>query len=53
MTIGKKVIFRSFEGYFGNYEKFMHFLEKVISGKIVVDFHIFETSSRSPKTDFV
>ena len=26
------------EGYFGNYEKFMHFLEKAISRKIVTDF---------------
>ena len=26
------------EGYFGNYEKYMRFLEKAISGKIVADF---------------
>ena len=26
------------EGYFGNYEKSVHFFEKAISGKIVVDF---------------
>ena len=28
----------TFEGYFGNYEKFMRFLEKAISRKIVADF---------------
>ena len=26
------------EGYFGNYEKFMRFLKKAISGKILADF---------------
>ena len=26
------------KGYFRNYEKFVHFLEKDISGKIVADF---------------
>ena len=26
------------KGYFGNYEKFVHFLEKAISVKIVADF---------------
>ena len=47
--ICKKVIFGSFwkkfilavltsKGYFGNYEKSVHFLEKAISGKIVADF---------------
>ena len=28
----------TFEGYFRNYEESMHFMEKAISGKIVVDF---------------
>ena len=28
----------TFEGYFGNYEKSVRFLEKAISGKIVADF---------------
>ena len=32
------------EGYFGNYKKFMRFLEKDISGKIVADFRSFKTS---------
>ena len=32
------------EGYFGNYEKFVRFLEKAISGKIVSDFQSFKTS---------
>ena len=41
------------EGYFGNYEKSMHFLEKPISGKIVADFQSFKMSSRLPKIDFV
>ena len=51
----KKFIFGSFafEGYFGNYEKSVHFLEKAIFGKIVADFYRFKTSSRSPKIDFV
>ena len=64
MKICKKVIFGSFgrslflailtsEGYFGNYKKFVHFMEKAIYGKIVADFQSFKTSSRSPKTDFV
>ena len=26
------------KGYFGNYEKLVHFLENAISGKIVADF---------------
>ena len=34
----------TFEGYFGNYKKFVCFLEKAISGKIVADFQIFKTS---------
>ena len=32
------------EGYFGNYKKFVRFLEKAIFGKIVADFQIFKTS---------
>ena len=50
----KKFIFGilTSEGYFGNYKKLVHFLEKAISGKIVVDFQSFKTSSRSPKTNF-
>ena len=32
------------EGYFGNYEKSVRFLEKAISGKIVADFQSFKTS---------
>ena len=42
----KKFIFSSFafEGYFGNYEKSVRFLEKTISGKIVTDFQSFKTS---------
>ena len=46
MKICKKINFRrslflavlTSEGYFGNYEKFMLFLKKAISGKIVSDF---------------
>ena len=64
MKIYKKVIFGSFgrslfltvltfEGYFGNYKKFMCFLEKSISSKVVAYFQSFKTSLRSPKTDFV
>ena len=64
MKICKKMIFGSFwknlilavltfEGYFRNYEKFVHFLEKAIFGKIVADFHSFKKNLRSPKTDFV
>ena len=41
------------EGYFGNYEKSVRFMEKAISRKIVSDFQSFKTSLRSPKTDFV
>ena len=41
------------EGYFGNYEKSVYFLEKAISEKIVAYFHNFKTNSRSPKTNFV
>ena len=37
------------EGYFGNYENSMLFLEKAISGKFVADFQSFKMSSRSPK----
>ena len=39
-SIWKKLIFDSFDlrGYLGNYEKFVRFLEKVISKKIVADF---------------
>ena len=46
MKICKNVIFGSFDlqGYIGNYEKFVCFLKKVISGKIVV-------TSRSLKKD--
>ena len=32
------------EGYFGNYEKFVRFMEKAISRKIVADFQSFKTS---------
>ena len=32
------------EMYFGNYEKSVPFLEKVISGKIVADFQSFKTN---------
>ena len=32
------------EGYFGNYEKSVYFLEKTISEKIVADFKSFKTS---------
>ena len=38
--------------YFGNYEKYVCFLKKAISGKIVADFQSFKMSSRSPKIDF-
>ena len=40
----KKLIFAvlPFEGYFGNYEKLMRFLEKAIFGKIVADFQSFK-----------
>ena len=41
------------EGYFENYEKFVRFLKKAFSGKIVVDFQSFKKTSRLPKTDFV
>ena len=51
MKICKKINFGSlflailtFEGYFGNYKKFVHFLEKAISRKIVADFERFKTS---------
>ena len=37
------------EGYFGNYEKFVRFMEKAISGKIVADFQTFKTSKVGPK----
>ena len=40
------------EGYFGNYEKLVHFFEKPIFGKIVANFQSFKTSLRLPKTDF-
>ena len=42
----KKFILGSFDlrGYFGNYEKSVHFLEKAIFGKIVADFQSFKTS---------
>ena len=52
MKICKKINFRRSlflvvlisKGYFGNYEKFIRFLEKAISGKIVADFQSFNTS---------
>ena len=50
MEEGVKYARRSFlvvltsEGYFGNYEKSVRFLEKAISGKIVADFQSFKTS---------
>ena len=34
----------TFEGYFGNYKKSVHFLEKAISGTIVADFQTCKTS---------
>ena len=43
----------TFEGYFGNYEKFVFFLEKPIFGQILPYFLSFKTSLRSPKTDFI
>ena len=39
----------TFEGYFGNYEKSVRFLEKTISGKIVADFQSFKTNKDRPK----
>ena len=41
------------EGYFWNYKKIVHFLEKAISGKIVVDFQSFKTNLWTAKTEFV
>ena len=32
------------EGYFGNYEKSVRFMEKDISGKIIADFQSFKMS---------
>ena len=37
------------EGYFGNYEKSVHFLEKAISGKIVADFQNLKRAKERPK----
>ena len=34
----------TFEEYFWNYEKTVHFMEKAISRKIVIDFQSFKAS---------
>ena len=39
----------TFEGYFGNYEKFVCFLKNNISGKNVVDFQIFKRAQDHQK----
>ena len=51
----EEVYFYSFDLWrvFWELQKFMRFMEKAISEKIVADFQSFKRSSRSAKTDFI